>query len=287
MRIVITGANSATGQAILRRGSEDLAAANELVAAVRSAQAANQIPALLRERNATVRISYDDPASLDDAFEDATAIIHLAGILVERPGSTYESANVAPVRSIIEAARRCAVDKFVLVSAIGADEKSPNRYYRSKGQAEAIVRASGLRYTILRAPLLLGPGTEGDLDAPHSWTYVDDVARATLAAAQPPVASNRTLDLVGPVSLPERELVDRAARILDHQVRITSIPKGLLSFALAIRQRLAGPGFSLDALEVITASTRLDSQLAATELGIQLTGIDEMIKKSLEQDRKK
>jgi hypothetical protein len=31
----------------------------------------------------------------------------------------------------------------------------------------------------------------------------------------------------------------------------------------------------------ITANTRLDSRAAASELGIHLTGIDEMIKKSL------
>jgi uncharacterized protein YbjT (DUF2867 family) len=116
---------------------------------------------------------------------------------------------------------------------------------------------------------------------------VDDLARAALAAAQPSVASNRTLDLVGPVSLPERELVERAARILGHEVRVSSIPKGLLSLALAIRQRFAGPGFSPDAVEVITANTCLDSRLAASELGIHLTGINEMIKKSLEQDRRK
>ncbi len=117
--------------------------------------------------------------------------------------------------------------------------------------------------------------------------YVDDLARAAIAAAQPSVASNRTLDLVGPVSLPERELVERAARLLGHEVRVRSIPKGLLSFALAIRRRVSGPGFSPDAVEVITANTRLDPRPAASELGIQLTGIDEMIKNSLGQERKR
>jgi len=301
MKIVITGANSASGQAILRSAPEAGVASGGLVAAVRSSAAADTIRPLVGEGSPAV-ISYDDPASLDAAFRGASAVIHLAGILVERKGSTYEQANVAPVRSVVEAARRCAVEKFVLVSATGADETSPNSYYRSKGQGEAIVRASGLCYTILRAPLLLGFGTEGaaalarnargpkarligggrNLQQPLD---VDDLARAALAAVQPSVASNRTLELVGPVSLPERDLVERAARILGHQVKVRSIPKGLLSFALAIRQRLAGPGFSPEALEVITASTRLDSQPAAAELGIQLTGIDEMIKKSLEQDR--
>jgi len=89
------------------------------------------------------------------------------------------------------------------------------------------------------------------------------------------------LDLVGPVSLPDRELVERAAGLLGRQVRISSIPKGLLSFMLAIRQRVWGPGFSPDVVDVITADTRLDPQPAASELGIQLTGIDEMIKRSL------
>ena len=108
-----------------------------------------------------VRISYDDPGSLDAAFQGASAVIHLAGILVERPDSTYEQANVASTRSVVEAAKRSGVRKIVLVSATGADETSRNRYYRTKGQAEALVRASGLDYTVLRAPLLLGPWNRG------------------------------------------------------------------------------------------------------------------------------
>jgi hypothetical protein len=71
--------------------------------------------------------------------------------------------------------------------------------------------------------------------------------------------------------------------LLGREVRIGSIPNTLFSLVLAIRQRIAGPGFSPDALEVVTADTRLDPQPAASKLGIQLTGIDEMIKDSLGQ----
>jgi uncharacterized protein YbjT (DUF2867 family) len=298
MRIVVTGANSALGRAILRCRSEPGAPPNELVAAVRSERAADEIRPLLGECSSLAKISYDDPDSLDAALRGASAIIHLAGVLVERPGSTYEQANVAPTRSVVAAAKRCAVDKFVLISATGADEKSSNRYYRTKGESEAAVLASGLCYTILRAPLLLGPATEGAgalarnarsrraklIGGGRNFQqplYVDDLARAAIAASKSSVATNRTLDLVGPVSLPERELVVRAARMLGHQVRFLSTSKGLLSFVLAIRQRVFGPGFSPDVVEVITANTRLDSRPAASELGIHLTGIDEMIKRSL------
>jgi hypothetical protein len=53
--------------------------------------------------------------------------------------------------------------------------------------------------------------------------------------------------------------------------------------ALAIRQRVGVRGFSPDVLEVITADTRIDPQLAANKIGIQLTGIDEMIQASLSE----
>lgn len=304
MKVAITGANSVVGQAILRCRPNHEAATNTFVAAVRSDRAAEQIRPLLRNADAVVRISYDDPGSLDAAFQGAFAVIHLAGILVETPDSSYEQANVASTRSVVEAAKRSAVHKFVLVSATGADEKSANRYYRTKGQAEALVRASGLCYTVLRAPLLLGPGTAGGAALERNVSrerakligggrnlqqplYAEDLARAAVAAAQPSVADNLVLDVVGPVSLPERELVERAARQLGRRVRIGSIPKHWLSLVLAIRQLLGKRGFSRDALDVITADTRLDPQPAARALGIHLTGIDEMIKNSLGQGQKR
>ena len=301
MKVVVTGANSAVGRAILRCGPKVAVTPTTFVAAVRSDRAAEQIRSELNTSNDLVRISYNDPASLDAAFRGAVAVIHLPGILVERPDSTYEQANVESTRSVVESAKRAGVQKLVLVSATGADETSSNRYYRTKGQAEAFVVASGLAYSVLRAPLLLGRGTAGAAALKRNASlrkarligggrnlqqplHVDDLARAAvMAATQASVARNLTLELVGPISLPERELVERAARSLGHEVRIGSIPKSLLSLALAVRQRVGVRGFSPDVLEVITADTRIDPQLAANEIGIQLTGIDEMIQASLSE----
>ena len=298
MKIVITGANSAVGRAILRCGPTLGVAPNTLVAAVRSSRAAEQLRSEAGELPSVVQISYEDAASLNAAFQGASAVIHLAGILVESPESTYEKANVASTRAVVEAAQRTGVQKIVLVSATGADETSRNRYYRTKGQAETLVRASGLNHTILRAPLLLGPGTAGGAalgrHVSHSRAkligggrnfqqplFVDDLARAAVAATDPSIANNLVLDLVGPVSLPERELVERSARLLGRDVRIGSIPKFWFALVLGIRRRIGKPGFSVDALDVITADTRLDSQPAASALGIELTGVEEMIKASL------
>jgi uncharacterized protein YbjT (DUF2867 family) len=297
MKIVITGANGAVGQAILRCGSKSEFKANTLVAAVRSGRAAEQLRAQIGAFADVVQLSFEDPASLDSAFHGASAVIHLAGILIEGLGSTYEQANVDSTRGVVEAAKRCGLQKIVLVSATGADETSRNRYYRTKGQAESLVRESGLSYTILRAPLLLGAGTAGGDALKRHVSHakpkligggrnlqqplcVDDLARGALAATTPAVANNLVLDFIGPASVPDRELVERAARLVGCQVQIASVPKSLFASWLSIRGHLGKPGFSRDVLDVITADTNLDPQPAASALGIGLTSIDEMIQDS-------
>jgi NADH dehydrogenase len=295
--VAITGANSAAGRAILRRAACD-AAPLEIVAAVRSERAAR---ALAGAASRVARISYGDPASLEAAFRGTSAVIHLAGILVERPGSTYEEANLATTRAVAEAAARGGVRHLVLASAVGADPASANRYWRTKGEAEAVVRAFGLSHAILRLPLLLGRGTEGAAAlrrhlrrsnvilaaggrAVQQPLDIEDFARAAIAATGAAIDPGRPLDLVGPVSLSERELLERAAHLLGCRVRVWPVPTSLVRLALALRQRLAGPGFSADALEVITADTRVDPVPAATALGLRLTPLDEMIRHSLETD---
>jgi NADH dehydrogenase len=301
MKVVITGANGAVGHAILlRHGSGATDSPVELVAAVRSERAVKELPPLRDSQIA--RISYEDVSSLRAALGGASAVIHLAGLLVLPRGSTYEIANVETTRNVAEAARIGAVQKIVYVSAIGANAASSNGYWRSKGQAEGIVRGCGCAYTILRVPLLLGPRTEGaaalqrhllrsvvllpgggrNLQQPLD---VDDLAFAALRAADPSVAKNRALDLVGPVSLPDREIVQRAASLTGRAVRIRSIPVSLAKIVLAISQSMGRTGLSADVLEVITANTQQDPTPAATELGFQLTGLDEMLTRSLGEIR--
>jgi NADH dehydrogenase len=294
-RIVITGANSAAGRAILRVAADQQEPA-VLIAAVRSERALKEVQPI--PPNQVARISYGDASSLKAAFLGASAVIHLAGTLFERPGSTYDSANVQTARAVADAAAHSGVQKVVLVSAIGADPGSRNAYWRSKGEAEAAVRAQQCTHTILRVPLLLGAGTEGTaalqrhviqecVTLPGGGRHqqqplhVDDLARAALAAANPSVACNRTLNLVGPISLPDRDILQRGAQLSARELRIRSVPIGLLRVATRVRRQFVGGGFSPDVLEVITADTNVDPQPAATELGIRLTGLDEMLNESL------
>jgi uncharacterized protein YbjT (DUF2867 family) len=298
LTVVITGANSAAGRAMLRHAGRETPPLG-IVAAVRSEGAARALGPLSGAASRVARIAYADPATLESAFRGAAAVIHLAGILVERPGSTYEEANVVTTRAVVTAAKRSGVPRLVLASAVGADPTATNRYWRSKGEGESIVRASGLAYAILRLPLLLGRGTEGAAALRRHLGHpvavmpgggralqqpldVEDLARAALAAADPALGPGCVLDLVGPVSLAERELLGRAAQLAGRRVRVWPVPTRLVRLGLALRRRLAGPGFSPDALEVITTDTSLDPAPAAAALGLGLTSLDEMIRHSLE-----
>ena len=295
MKVVITGANGAVGQAILRFAQAGTSSI-EFVALVRSERVLKELP---QAPNIHVSVvSYDGGASLAAACEGSSSVIHLAGVLVEAPGSTYEIANVETTRCVVEAAKKVGIAKIVHVSAIGADASSPNGYWRTKGRAEAVVRDSGCAYTILRVPLLLGPRTEGAAGLRRHLNRslivlpgggrnsqqpldVDDLARAAVRAAEQTVAVNMTLNLVGPIALSEGDILRRAARMLRRDVRICSIPVSFMRTALAVRRRLGASGLSPDVLDVITANTQQDPTPAATDLQIALTGIDEMIRRSV------
>ncbi len=156
MKIAITGANSSVGMNLLAQVDQqpDL----HFIAGVRSESAVKRFRT---PQIASVCIRYDDVDALAESLDGADCVVHLAGILIEGKQSKYREANVDATRSVIDAAKRIGAKHVVFISVVGADSKSSNAYFRSKGEAEDIVAASGLSATVIRTPILLGPGTAG------------------------------------------------------------------------------------------------------------------------------
>jgi NADH dehydrogenase len=290
--IAITGANSAAGRALLAAERER----PPLIACVRSARAEAQL-GTLRPGTRVARIDYARPETLRAAFENVRAVVHLPGLLVERRDATYAQANVETVAAVLEALPRERAIKLVLVSAVGADARSPNRYYATKGQAEELVRAAPVESAILRAPLLLGPGTEGEAALVRQLARpsvrllgggrqrqqpldVRDLARAVLRAAEPGVAAGRTLDVVGLESVPYREILERTARFAGRPLHVGAlpVPLGVLRLVLRARGLLLGPGFSEDALQVIMDECALDPGPASQALGSEPRSLDQTLR---------
>jgi uncharacterized protein YbjT (DUF2867 family) len=104
------------------------------------------------------RLAHPDKAALEltdpglaDAMRGCTTVVQLIGTMRKRfsSGDTYESSDVGTTRLLVEAAKRAEVDHLVLLSSVGAGRPF-GAYLKAKARAEALVRESGLAFTILR-----------------------------------------------------------------------------------------------------------------------------------------
>ena len=293
MKIAVTGANSSVGRNLLGHVTEE--GDIHIIAGVRSESASASLPV---SPKITARIiSYDDVGELAKAMEGASCTVHLAGILIESRASTYENANVAATAAVVEASQRAGVQHIVLISVLGANPDSSNRFLRSKGEAERAVADSGISSTILRTPILLGPGTAGAAALVGLATRrrarllgggrnkmrpldVDDLSRAILHICETPLEGASIHELVGPESIAYRDLLTRVAGLLGCSLSIGTIPLWMAKSGAAITSRLRGGGISPTVIDVITRDEVVQVN-ADTELGISLTPLSATLEKIL------
>ena len=288
-RIAVVGANSAVGTALLAQVAAG--GALDAVAAVRRPEVVGGLPQSPRISPRVV--DYRRTDDLTDAFAGTGAVVHLAGILFESRTSDYRSGNVEVTRAVVEAARAAGVGHIVFVSSLGADPRSRNGYFRSKGEAERLVAESGLDATIIRTPLLLGSGTAGGralvaaASGPAARVLgggahrlrpldVDDLCRAVLGCCERPAAGVRTCDLVGPETLTHRELIERAAGCLGREARVRSTPVWLARLAARVAGLVRKGGLTPAVIDVITSDETVDRN-AAAELGVSLTPLPDTL----------
>jgi NADH dehydrogenase len=103
-----------------------------------------------------------DTAAVRSAMQSCTAVIHLIGIIFEVPskGTTFERMHVQATQAVLDAAKELGIRRFVQMSALGTRPDAVSNYHRTKFQAEQVVQASGLDWTILRPSMIHGPAGE-------------------------------------------------------------------------------------------------------------------------------
>ena len=296
-RVAVTGANSAVGQALLAQ-----VASRETLRAVAMVRREAALEGLPRSpRIASRVVTYEQPERLVETLTGADCVVHLAGILFESRTSDYRTGNVESTRALVEAAQAAAARHIVFVSSLGANPHSSNGYFRSKGEAERLVADSGIDATIIRTPLLLGPDTAGgrSLLRTASGTSarvlgggshrlrpldVDDLCNAILRCCEQPVAGVRTCDLVGPTMLNQRELLQRTARLLGHDLSIRATPVWLARLVAGLASLIRTGGMTPAVIDVITSEEAVERN-ADEELGISLTPLSDTLTKLCETRR--
>jgi uncharacterized protein YbjT (DUF2867 family) len=151
MRIFVAGATGATGQVFIPRATT---VGHELIFHVRPQSVTKS--SLGKDPRARV-FDLADTAALADAMAGCQTVISFVGTMRSRfkAGDTYQSSDVASTRQLVAGALAARVPRFLLLSSIGAG--SYGAYLQMKGECEAIVKESGLRWTLLRPSGLESP----------------------------------------------------------------------------------------------------------------------------------
>ncbi len=97
------------------------------------------------------------PASVASAVRDAEAVVNLVGLLAPTAKQGFAELHDKGVATLCEAAKAAGVNRFVQVSAIGADASSAAEYARTKAAGEANVLRLFPEAVILRPSVVFGP----------------------------------------------------------------------------------------------------------------------------------
>lgn len=254
MQVFLTGASGYVGTAVL----DHLLARGHTVTALTHRRPPGQ-----REGVTHVRGDIRDPASLARAMAGCEAVVHLVGIIVERPrrGITFDQIHVEGTRNVINAAQQAGIRRYLHMSALGARAGAPARYHQTKWAAEEAVRASGLDWTIFRPSLVAGPGNEvikmlagvlrfapafpifGDGRYQMQPVPLEIVAEAFAQALRRPETAGRTFDVAGRERLTYSEMLRTIAGLLGRRPLFFHLPEGLMRAVVPVMQHL--PGFPL------------------------------------------
>lgn len=187
MRVAILGASGQTGKPLIQ---EALARGHEVIAIARSPE----------------KIAFNDPKvikRMGDAFDEASIIAALEGAdaVITTVGKTdlrdkRYNLSTAAHQSVVAGMRAHGIRRLVVISSIGAAQGIKRRgwkrnvylylrrkYYLDMFQMEQEVAASGLDYTLVRAPMLYDGKKTGHYQILEDENYLEvlRISRADIA----------------------------------------------------------------------------------------------------------
>lgn len=163
-----------------------------------------------------VQANLRNPDSVARAVEGADGVINLVGILFEGGRQTFDSLQSEGAKLVAEKAAEAGIERFVQISAIGADADSKSKYARTKALGEQAVRAAIPGATVLRPSIVFGTEDQffnkfadmarfapalpliGGGKTKFQPVWCADVAAAAVAALESDAARGKTYELGGP-----------------------------------------------------------------------------------------
>ena len=219
-----------------------------------------------------VECDVHDPAVLASLVRGASSAINLIGILNETSRGDFGRVHVELPRKLIAACRAAGVPRLLHMSALNADPQGPSAYLRSKGEAEALVAASPLRWTIFEPSIVVGPEDSflnlfaklqrllpvialAGAGARFQPIGVEDVAAAFRRGLDNDATQGKRYPLCGPKVYSLRQLVAYVGELTGCERPIVALGPTLSRLQAGVLERLPGKLMSRDNL----ASMQKDS----------------------------
>ena len=205
-----------------------------------------------------------DPASFDVGGADVVVNLVALSPLFRPSGGEemHDRIHRRGTENLLDAAESADAERFVQLSALGADPDGATAYIRAKGTAERAVRQSSVPGVIYRPSVVFGDGGEfvsftrelKETFAPGLPVYplpgggrtrfqpiwVEDLV-PMIADGVEGGHDGETYELGGPEQLSLRTVVERVFEAEDRQVSIVALPMGLAKVGLSAMGTVGGP----------------------------------------------
>ncbi|HEY1929169.1 MAG TPA: complex I NDUFA9 subunit family protein [Caulobacteraceae bacterium] len=239
-----------------------------------------------------VQANVRDDASAARALEGAEACINAVAILYESGRQTFDGVHVDGARRVATLAASAGVTRYVHISAIGADAKSPAAYGRTKAAGEAATREAFPGAAIVRPSVVFGPEDHffnrfaqmatispalpliGGGHTRMQPVFVADVSAAVAKAVASDEAAGRTFELGGPEAFTFRRLMEIMLEVIQRRRLLVSTPWPVAGALGMVGDLVATIGAPPPLTTDQVALLRSDNVVAAGALGLRDLGVE-------------
>lgn len=254
---------------------------------------------------AAINVTIGDEQILPAFLAGNDALVNCVGILRESGSQTFDRVHHTGPARLARLAREAGIERFVHISAIGADPRSSSAYARTKAAGEAAVRDAFPTVTILRPSVVFGAEDQffnrfatmatispvlpliGGGHTRFQPVYVGDVADAVMKCLDDPATGGRTYELGGPKVYTFRELIELMLGEIRRKRLLVDLPFALAAIQARLMSILPNPPLTPDQVELLKRDNVVSSgALTLAALGIAPTAVEGVLPSYLDRFRR-